>query len=212
MPPSARPSRPSAKPNPASLILAACLVVGGFEAGHPGVRVEADVDDAIVDLGSSEFDIAVRAAYRSSAAGVSAGDHRAQLEFVCAPALIGGADEALADRLNRLGVVGVAPGDRHAADIRASLKSERGASFDLKAPRRFAVTNQIVAYHLALEGLGAALLIGLSVAEDLAAGRLVRVDDRYDFGFASVSIVSRDRYPTPAAKALATALAEASAG
>ena len=49
-----------------------------------------------------------------------------------------------------------------------------------------------MAHRLAREGFGAALLIELGIAEDLAVGQLVPVDPRYDYGYVVARAVTRD--------------------
>ena len=57
-------------------------------------------------------------------------------------------------------------------------------------------------HRLAREGFGAALLIELGIAEDLAVGQLVPVDPRYDYGYVVARAVTRDPYPAAATRAL----------
>ena len=48
-------------------------------------------------------------------------------------------------------------------------------------------------------------------AEDLAAGQLVPVDPRYDYGYVVARAVTRDPYPTAATRALRDFLLESAA-
>ncbi len=176
-----------------------------FEAGHSDLRVEVNADDEMISLQASVFDIAIRTEFDSTG---EAGDDaclRAPLELVCAPTFGEALEGSLEARLARLGMIGsssVAQGRRRIMAYPRVSKRQRGRGIEVRAPSRFSVNSQVVAHRLAQEGFGAALLIGLTVAGDLATGRLIRVDEGYDYGFVVGRILMRDRYPTPAARAL----------
>ena len=63
------------------------------------------------------------------------------------------------------------------------------------------VEGMAAAHRMALEGLGAALLLSSLVSKEIEDGRLVRVSSDYNFGFLDVSVVMRDDHPSRLAKA-----------
>ena len=177
-------------------------ILRGFEAQFSEIRVEVSADDAMVSLPTSTFDLAIRTTFsRNDRAGGDVCDSL-PLELVCAPGLIDDPSEPLDARLKRIGIFGSTVSGRRERRVAAFPRANGGRAIQIDAPSRFVVDNQAVAHKLALEGFGAALLIGVGVADDLAAGRLARVDERYGYGFVIARIAQRDRYPSAAALAL----------
>ncbi|MDD9924670.1 MAG: LysR family transcriptional regulator [Rhodospirillaceae bacterium] len=184
-----------------------------FQAAHPAVRVEVAAADTVVALSASQYDLAIRAAF--SAAPAAGGDVCTclPLQLVCAPERAGGAAESLARRLDRMGLIALASEGRVRTQIDATPRpGQRGLTAQSVAVTpQFTVDSQLVAHRLAREGFGAALLIELGIAEDLAAGQLVPVDPRYDYGYVVARAVTRDPYPTAATRALRDFLLESAA-
>ena len=176
-----------------------------FQEKFADVRVVVHADDAVVPLAASQYDMAVRMTFREKPQDGHDVCCCLPLELVCRPDLLTEQDEPIAERLKRIGFIGSANAGSEQRTIKLfkPQSGRRGPRLvqELHAQCRFAVNNQVVAHQLAREGFGAALLIGLTVADDLKRGRLVRVDERYSFGFVVTRVVARDRYPTPAVRA-----------
>lgn len=173
-----------------------------FELLQPTVKVEVTIDDSAMDLASSDFDLAVRAAFALRKGDIDHAIDYLPLECVCAPALIAKA-ESLRARLTRIGIIGPTAG---ADGLRRITTLPRGGSSRratrLNVPCRFRSKDHVAAHRLALEGFGAAVLMAPTVADDLETGRLVRLSDKHAFGYAALTVPMRDRRPTAAARSL----------
>lgn len=176
-----------------------------FEQRYPEIHVDVDADDRVVSLARSPYDLAVRSSYVRTPADRRNVIAWLPIDLVCAPSLLDGAEESVSDTLGRIGFIGYATGEAGRRPVK------RLEAVPVEAPdkvqhitvrSRFTVNSQLVAHRYALEGFGAAILLGIGVREDIAAGRLARVSQSHRFGYVSVRIIDRDRYPTPAASAL----------
>ena len=178
-----------------------------FASSVGSVGVEVDIEDRAVDLPSSDYELAVRAAYSSVPKGINDAIEYVPLELVCSPSLVK-EKTSLSKRLAQIGVVGNPGADLKHRTIISYLKGSRRGRADISAPCRFRTKDHVAAHRLAVEGFGAALLMAPTVADDLAAGRLVRVSERHTFGFAAVKVLMRDSHPTAAARSLLMHLSE----
>lgn len=182
-----------------------------FELLHPAVKVDVTIDDSPMDLASSDFDLAVRATFALREGDAKRAIDNLPLECVCAPSLIGKADESLRARLTRIGIIGPTAG---ADGLRKVTTLPLGGSgrraTQLEIPCRFRSKDHVAAHRLALEGFGAAVLMAPTVADDLETGRLVRLSDKHAFGYAALTIPMRDRRPIAAARSLQQHLLAAS--
>lgn len=177
-----------------------------FHAAYPGVAIELEAEDGFVNLSGGPIDLAVSAAY-SAPSAIRPANAIAMLPLVlaAAPDLVdaGPKRETAARRIERIGLIGPRLGGGKAGrGVVVRGRRSGGSSENLSAKTPISVNNQTAAARLAREGLGAALLIEATVADDLAAGRLKRVDPKGDYGAVSVRLRMRDRFPTPAAGAL----------
>jgi len=173
-----------------------------FEELMPNVRVEVTVNDDPVDISKSSFDLAVRASFSIEPKGVAGAIGYLPLECVCSPALINRSED-LRTRLVRIGIVGLpAASQTHRIVTAITNSAGRKRHSKIEVPCRFRTSDHVVAHRLAVEGFGAALLIGLSVDEDIAIGRLARVSEEHHFGYAALKVMVRDKHPTAAARSI----------
>lgn len=156
------------------------VMLGGIAARfaelHPGVTLEAVVDDRQVDLVREGFEAALRVNPSSDSllSGRLLGRNR--LLLVAAPSLV-----------QRLGYEGRAPGDLSwPAVVRRGWGDEgywRVVGDDgpvtVKAMPRLDLSSPLAMHHAVVAGAGAALLPQTLVARDLAEGRLVQLGERY---------------------------------
>ena len=184
-----------------------------FRAEFPGVEVRVDARDEIIALENSENDIAVRAerSFRSAKPGrpaklgrpakSGATNHLVNLPLalVVSPSLDLPKGGSLRNTLARIPCIRFAQSIDGSSIRAVNLRTRRTEI--LPVDPVFQVNNGIVAKELACKGLGAALLIATSVAQQLASGDLIHLSEHHDFGHASVSFVFRDRFPTPQAQA-----------
>lgn len=180
-------------------------ILRDFEAQNPDVHVHVEANDTITTLSTSAFDLAIRATFSSRKESRRRACACLPLELVCAPGHAKRKGETLDACLKRIGIIGstatrsVRPALQAFPRKQKAVKDEAIVLTDV--PRRFLVNNQVVAHRLALEGFGAALLIGIAVQEDLDRGALVRVDRRYSYGYVTARVLTRDSYPTVATAA-----------
>jgi DNA-binding transcriptional LysR family regulator len=175
-------------------------ILTAYRTRFPEVRCYLDASDSQVDLSTSDADIAIRARFVPET-GPARTDCQAPiaylpLRFVCAPDRLpetGSFD----DKLNRTGLIGARGPGRETVTARYPDGRTQAHSADIA----FAVNNKTVALDLVRQGFGAALLIEISVADDLAKGTLVDLDPDLDFGFVAVHALMRDTQPSPAAAA-----------
>ena len=163
-----------------------------FDAVYPEVRVAIDASDAKIDLAGSDIDVALTASF--------AWEPSEGPEVVaCLPlALVASPRD---DASSPLEVIAPEPGSTEIEALTAT-----GATAELRSVRRFTVNDRLIALEMARAGLGAALVIQLSAAPDIRAGRLQILRPDLNFGCVVIRIRRRDRRPTAAAAALAAFL------
>ncbi|MFY0613587.1 MAG: LysR family transcriptional regulator [Hyphomicrobiaceae bacterium] len=173
-----------------------------FTSSSPAAEVEVDIEDSAVDLASSDYDLAVRAAFSADPFGVDDAIEYVPLELVCSPSAAS-AGTNLQNQLAEIGLVGSPSADlKHRLIISRPIGSKKRRPIEVSAPCRFRTKDHVAAHRLAVEGFGAALLMAPTVADDLNTGRLVRVNESYAFGFAAIKLLTRDRHPTAATRRL----------
>lgn len=173
-----------------------------FTSTSAAVEVEVDIEDRTVDLPSSDYDLAVRAVFSLEPTGIDDAIEYVPLELVCAPS-VAPAEANLQNQLTKIGIVGNPGADlKHRTITTVPIGSKRRRSVTVSAPCRFRTKDHVAAHRLAVEGFGAALLMAPTAADDIDAGRLVRVNEAYSFGFAAIKLLTRDRHPTAATRAL----------
>lgn len=175
-----------------------------FERSHPDVQVHVRAEDNPIDLASSNFDVAVRATFSETPDTTEESAASIPLAFVCVPDFESLTRLSLKQSVQTIGFVGSPDQGREHRSIFAMPRRRRASSSNVRvdAPCRFAVDNHVLAHRLALDGFGAALLMHLTVDDDLATGRLIPVSSKHHFGFAVVRILARDRFPNAATGAL----------
>ncbi|MEM9045086.1 MAG: LysR family transcriptional regulator [Pseudomonadota bacterium] len=175
-------------------------LLADYRAAYPAVRVSMTSDDLHTPLGQNAVDLAIRASYRptAEAAGRMHPKPIAILPLECVSAYPEEEpEEPLDARLTRIGLLGIDPNSRmqlHAID-------PTGASVEIALLPIATASDRLALYGMARSGLGAALLIGETVAADLAAGRLHKLAPGYNFGVVGVQVLAADPKPSPAARA-----------
>ncbi|MFK7938116.1 MAG: LysR family transcriptional regulator [Roseovarius sp.] len=170
-----------------------------FQALHPELRFAIDASDGVTQLKNSPHDMAIRTAYVRPG---HSEPERPCLALRCvarhAPRITK-ADGALV--LDNTTLIGPRP-------ERGLLARDPRTGQDQRITFRSGLTvhNRGVAIALAEQGLGATLVLETSVAEACRTGALTRLLPDHDFGAISLSVILRDRLPSPAAKAFAAFL------
>ena len=146
--------------------------VAGFLDAHPRVRLDLAASDARIDLVAEGVDLAFRlgALPDSGLTARRLGAYRRVLVGTPEVAAAASAEDAPGEALQGRCIVfsGTAAGDR--------WRLTRGTeTVEVEATGRTSTGSGAVVHRLALLGAGVALLPSFAVADDLAAGRLVRV-------------------------------------
>ncbi|MCH9670560.1 MAG: LysR family transcriptional regulator [Gammaproteobacteria bacterium] len=169
-----------------------------FARHYPAVTISLHAVDEVVDIASSDHDMAIRALYVTDDDPRPEQVARLGLELVCAPQLIAPSGSSLRQRLSRIPYIGYA----REPDTTSLLAFNRrsGKPTEIPVTARFLVNNGYTAAQFARLGFGAAFVLEPSVRDDLASGKLVRVSDQHHFGQVAVSLHLRDRLPSLATK------------
>ncbi len=174
-------------------------VLEAFERRHPDVHTVIHALDSAVDLARSDYDVALRAFYTLAPERPADAIAFLPLALVAAPRLCRGR-RSLAARLAEIPFIGFTA---RTNDATLAAIDPQGRTVHVPARCRCYVNNGFVAKEMAKAGFGAALVIGVAVAEDLRAGLLARVDRAHRFGAVAVRVLLRDKLPSPAARAFA---------
>lgn len=181
--------------------------VAEFLRTHPGVSVELVMSDRYVNLVDEGFDLAIRVGLPAdtTSRGRKLADSRRVL--VAAPQYLKKrARPATPSDLREHECL--VHGDASAPSVwRFSRDGARAAPVAVRG--RFAANNSEAVAWMARRGLGVALLAGWLVRDELAAGRLVPLLERYQAPPAPVYALSpQSRFPSPTVRALIEHLAE----
>lgn len=169
-----------------------------YRALYPAVTLSVDADDAPLDFAKTSADLAVRTTFCETDDEAAALDPHMVLpvELVAAPQLIvPGRD--VAARLRGTGFLQAE--DRPVSELPA--RDPTGARVVFEAPVMGSARDRRTLHAMALEALGAVLLIRDTVAEDLEAGRLVRLAPDHVFGVVAVRLMPVDPQPAASVRA-----------
>jgi DNA-binding transcriptional LysR family regulator len=150
-----------------------------FLARHPAVSVDVALTDAVIDLIEQRTDVAVRAGALKSSSLVARKLGETRMMIVAAPSYLKrhGAPKTPRDleRHNRLGFC-------YARTIEGWPLVERGKPITVAPSGNVQVSDGEQLRHLAIAGLGLAYLGGFQVKDDIAAGRLVPLLEKFNPG------------------------------
>ncbi len=180
-----------------------------FEAAHPLVDVGIDATDAVVNLGPSEFDMALRATFRLRPRWRPDVLDVLPVALVASPAFAARHGRAVTRAGAALPFIGFSVHER--GGILPALRPN-GDEAPVTIATRISVNNGLVAMALARAGFGAALVLREVAAEELARGDLVELAPALSFGAIVVRLLLRDEHPSPAARAFVAFLRARAAG
>ncbi|MEM7462335.1 MAG: LysR family transcriptional regulator, partial [Pseudomonadota bacterium] len=179
-----------------------------FQSQHPSVSLSIDANDRVVDLRSSHYDMAVRTEYQPKRPAI----------FSKREAVFDWLDVVLVARKPPKFKISadpykmevettffVGPGGN---DWVTALHPDKEGPIMLLPSNIIRVANREAAIAFAKEGIGCALVTELSVRQDIAAGRLMRIFPDMTFGGITLRMVMRDNLPSAEAIALRTVLVE----
>lgn len=163
-----------------------------FGAQFPDVTFDIDVTDSVVDLRASSIEVAIRTDY------VAPGEKHDGATKV--PLVV------VAKRsvdVGRGGAVNMPLIDSKSDRKLVATSRKDGSTLPLTFSRIHRITNRSAGLEMAHAGIGAVMVMRGSVAADLAAGRLVEILPKHDFGAIEVRYHFRDRLPSPLAQSFA---------
>lgn len=180
-----------------------------FHQRYPRIALTVDTDDSVVPLHSSEYDIAIQASYVAPTGAVDTGLRKShvplgRIELICVArqrlklSWSGNSvmmNTALIEQKNR-------------GDALIAVDNKTGQMVSLFGRSLIRTNNHESALALVKSGLGAVMLMQISVADDLANKQLVRVLPRHDFGHLRLEAKLRDSMPSPATRAFVDFLKE----
>jgi len=144
--------------------------VGDFALRHPGLSVQIELDDAVRDIVSEGFDLAIRFGQLADSRLVAKRLASRTRRLVASPSYIAanGSPKAISDLAAHACVVGAADTWRLSDNT-----SDHHAEITFKPKGRFRCNSGQAVLDAALRGLGVCQLPNFYVDEAIAAGRLV---------------------------------------
>jgi DNA-binding transcriptional LysR family regulator len=148
-------------------------IIATFLAAHPDIYIELDATDRVVDVIEEGFDIAIRFGLLSESTLIARRLCNVDTLLCASPAYLArqGTPATIED-LDAHDRVLFTPTPRVQSWM---LDGPDGSTYEFGRPAHFASNNIGAIRDAALAGAGVALLTDFMVAEDIAAGRLVRV-------------------------------------
>ncbi|MEM8541033.1 MAG: LysR family transcriptional regulator [Pseudomonadota bacterium] len=180
--------------------------VSAYRTQCPGVTLDIDANDRMVDLDSSRFDIAIRTEYRPKKPDIDTdeGTEFGWLDLV----LVSQRVPTIRPHKNKFEfdvettfLVGLG-----SSNWIAAYRPKSTSPTMLHPSKLMMVANREAAIAFARQGLGCALVTELSVRDDLETGRMVRIRPDMTFGGIVLRTVMRDNLPSPAARLFQTIL------
>jgi LysR family transcriptional regulator for bpeEF and oprC len=166
-----------------------------FLERHPDLRIEVDISNRQVDLVEEHYDVAIRVGKLADSSMAARRIFVQNFIFVAAPesGRRHGAPQALADLQNHRTIMQISGtwGRIH------QLEGPDGI-VEYRVPDNFVLTSPIAVRNATLKGYGCALLANFMVADDIAAGRLVRLLPEYESMEQSIYAVFPHRTYIPA--------------
>lgn len=146
-------------------------IVASFLAQHPEINIELHATDEVVDLIEDGFDVAVRFGPMPESTLIARRLCTLSLVLVASPDYIAKHGPKTIDELDALEHVLFTP----TTAMNAWTLHDGDQTHEFGRPARFASNNYGAVRDVALAGGGIALLSEFMIADDLKAGRLVRV-------------------------------------
>lgn len=171
-------------------------ILAQFRESHPAVALSVDARDDVVALKTSGFDLAIRA-YGPRQSELS--DGISQLPLTCVAKTAPKVDRTLRGWAVDAPLLTASAADPVLQAWDRASKSEVSIHFS----ETIVVTNRDAARKMAMSGLGAALLLGMSVTKDIDQARLAPVLPQLSFGVVCYDIVMRDTLPSREARVFA---------
>jgi DNA-binding transcriptional LysR family regulator len=168
-------------------------IVASFLAIHPEINIELEASDQVVDLIEDGFDVAVRFGPMPESTLIARRLCTLQLVMAASPAYLAKTPVKSIDELDGLEHILFTP----TSATQAWTLHNGEATHEFGRPARFASNNYGAVRDVALAGGGICLLSEFMIADDLAAGRLVRVLPEWHTRVTEVHAVYPARHNLP---------------
>jgi DNA-binding transcriptional LysR family regulator len=168
-------------------------IVASFLAVHPEINIELEASDQVVDLIDDGFDVAVRFGPMPESTLIARRLCTLQLVMAASPAYLAKTPVKSIDELDGLEHILFTP----TTATQAWTLHNGEATHEFGRPARFASNNYGAVRDVALAGGGICLLSEFMIADDLAAGRLVRVLPEWHTRVTEVHAVYPARHNLP---------------
>jgi DNA-binding transcriptional LysR family regulator len=168
-------------------------IVAGFLAQHSEINIELEATDEVVDLIDDGFDVAVRFGPMPESTLIARRLCTLSLVLAASPAYVARSPLKSIDELDGVEHVLFTP----TTAMNAWTLHNGDQTHEFGRPARFASNNYGAVRDVALAGGGVALLSEFMIADDLAAGRLVRVLPEWRTRLTEVHAVYPARHNLP---------------
>ena len=174
-------------------------VLEQYQQKHPAVTVEVTASDQTSEA-QAQQQIVIRSEFAlRQPQGYDGYFSMIPLCIACRPELIRNRKATMQRQLNSINFIGFSQSDR--SNTLSAVEKKSGRDVTLHFAASTYVNNAQVIKEMALRGYGAAQLTEQSIIDDLAAGRLIKLGENYDFGYICQRMIFRDPYPSQAARA-----------
>jgi DNA-binding transcriptional LysR family regulator len=181
------------------------LSLAAFLEQHPGVRLSVTLDDRLVDMVTGDFDVLVRVTEAEGRTSVARKLGTDGVIVVGAPTYLA-RSPALASPYDLV---------QHSCLRNAALPErvdwrlgKRGRRYSVRVHSRFESADYTLLHAAALAGVGLLVTLSMTVADDLASGRLREVLTDYQSEPLGIyAHLAERKHGSPAARALVTHLA-----
>ncbi|MEM9330230.1 MAG: LysR family transcriptional regulator [Pseudomonadota bacterium] len=168
---------------------------------YRGVETFIHADDREISLSDSGHEVFIRTTFDTSAKRGPDVVASFPLVLACRADKVPSFTESLEKQIEKIGFLGTEKELRNGV-LYCVNQDDPSMGTSLTVRPRLCVNNRQIAFDLVKQGYGAALLISKSVEGDVANGTIALLGQRHSFGYVTVRVLMRDRYPSAAAKAL----------
>lgn len=173
-----------------------------FHQAFPHIELSVDADDSVIPLHSSEYDVAIHAAYKAPNA-VTDGTLKktatvlGTINLVCV--------SAKKPRVRWQGSTAIMNNSlielKERGDSLSAVDKKSANAIEIRGSKLIKTNSHETALSLVRQGLGVVLVMEKSAKEDLATRRLVKVFPSCNFGHLELELKVRDSLPSPPTRA-----------
>ncbi|MTI11169.1 LysR family transcriptional regulator [Curvivirga aplysinae] len=174
-------------------------ILDGFKAKYPKIKTFFAAQDQTIDLGTSNFDIAVRSKHNMKESQAADVFLNLPVTLTCHPDLIPNSKADLAEILANVPYIGFSHGIVETQVKGLNKRTQRIETFSVSP--EFSVNVGYLTKELARAKFGIALIVEATIKQDELNGDLIKVSQDHDFGYLAIRLVTRDRLHSPTVRA-----------